>query len=148
MSMEKLGAFVGGALFATVGAKILASKDAQKVYVYTTAAALREKEDVMSVVTNIKEIAGDVLAGAKAFNEKRAAEQVFNATHTLNEETRDLMLKSGIPSYMDEAIESRRTIDPAVKDLQNRLLSGKITWGEYNRERRDLAVRSAESHHE
>ena len=32
MSMEKLGAFVGGALFATVGAKILASKDAQKVY--------------------------------------------------------------------------------------------------------------------
>ena len=74
MSMEKLGAFVGGALFATVGAKILASKDAQKVYVYTTAAALREK-DVMAVVTNVKEIAGDVLAGAKAFNEKRAAEQ-------------------------------------------------------------------------
>ena len=62
-------------LFATVGAKILASKDAQKVYVYTTAAALREKEDVMAVVTNIKELAGDVLAGAKAFNEKRAAEQ-------------------------------------------------------------------------
>lgn len=57
MSIEKLGAFVGGALFATVGAKILASKDAQKVYVHTTAAALREKEDVMSVVTNIKEIA-------------------------------------------------------------------------------------------
>lgn len=56
-------------------AKILASKDAQKEYVYTTASALREKEDVMSVVTNIKEIAGDVLAGAKAFNEKRAAEQ-------------------------------------------------------------------------
>lgn len=76
MSMEKLGAFVGGALFATVGAKILASKDAQKVYVYTTAAALREKEDVMSVVTNIKEIAGDVLAGAKAFNEKRAASRL------------------------------------------------------------------------
>ena len=76
MSMEKLGAFVGGALFATVGAKILASKDAQKVYVYTTAAALREKEDVMSVVTNIKEIAGDVLAGAKAFHEKRAAEVI------------------------------------------------------------------------
>lgn len=70
MSMEKLGAFVGGALFATVGAKILASKDAQKVYVYTTAAALREKEDVMSVVTNIKEIAGDVLAGAKGIQRK------------------------------------------------------------------------------
>ena len=60
---------------ATVGAKILASKDAQKVYVYTTAAALREKDDVMAVVTNVKELAGDVLAGAKAFNEKRAAEQ-------------------------------------------------------------------------
>ena len=75
MSMEKLGAFVGGALFATVGAKILASKDAQKVYVYATAAALREKDDVMAVVTNVKEFAGDILAGAKAFNEKRAAEQ-------------------------------------------------------------------------
>lgn len=75
MSMEKLGAFVGGALFATVGAKILASKDAQKVYVYATAAALREKDDVMAVVTHVKELAGDVLAGAKAFNEKRAAEQ-------------------------------------------------------------------------
>lgn len=75
MSMEKLGEFVGGALFATVGAKILASKDAQKVYVYATAAALREKDDVMAVVTNVKEFAGDILAGAKAFNEKRAAEQ-------------------------------------------------------------------------
>lgn len=75
MSMEKLGAFVGGALFATVGAKILASKDAQKVYVYATAAALRERDDVMAVVTNVKEFAGDILAGAKAFNEKRAAEQ-------------------------------------------------------------------------
>lgn len=75
MSMEKLGAFVGGALFATVGAKILASKDAQKVYVYATAAALREKDDVMAVVTNVKEFAGDILAGAKVFNEKRAAEQ-------------------------------------------------------------------------
>lgn len=70
-----MGAFVGGALFATVGAKILASKDAQKVYVYATAAALREKDDVMAVVTNVKEFAGDILAGAKAFNEKRAAEQ-------------------------------------------------------------------------
>ena len=27
----------------------------------------------MAVVTNVKELAGDVLAGAKAFNEKRAA---------------------------------------------------------------------------
>ena len=35
----------------------------------------REKDDVMAVVTNVKELAGDVLAGAKAFNEKRAAEQ-------------------------------------------------------------------------
>ena len=75
MRMVKLGPFDGGALFKNRGAKILASKDAQKVYVYTTAAALREKDDVMAVVTNVKELAGDVLAGAKAFNEKRAAEQ-------------------------------------------------------------------------
>ena len=68
-------AFVGGVLYGSVGAKIVASNVAQKVYVYTTAAALREKDDVMAVVTNVKELAGDVLAGAKAFNEKRAAEQ-------------------------------------------------------------------------
>ena len=60
----KLGLFAGGLLFGTAGLKILSSKEAKKAYTYTTAAALRAKEDVMTVVT----------ADAKALNEKRAAE--------------------------------------------------------------------------
>lgn len=57
------------------GQRFLQVKMPRRYTFYTTAAALREKDDVMAVVTNVKEIAGDVLAGAKAFNEKRAAEQ-------------------------------------------------------------------------
>ena len=78
----KLGLFAGGLLFGTAGLKILSSKEAKKAYTYTTAAALRAKEaaalrakeDVMTVVTAVKENAGDILADAKALNEKRAAE--------------------------------------------------------------------------
>ena len=70
----KLGLFAGGLLFGTAGLKILSSKEAKKAYTYTIAAALRAKEDVMTVVTAVKENAGDILADAKALNEKRAAE--------------------------------------------------------------------------
>ena len=69
----KLGLFAGGLLFGTAGLKILSSKEAKKAYTYT-AAALRAKEDVMTVVTAVKENSGDILADAKALNEKRAAE--------------------------------------------------------------------------
>ena len=41
----KLGLFAGGLLFGTAGLKILSSKEAKKAYTYTTAAALRAKED-------------------------------------------------------------------------------------------------------
>ena len=42
--MKKIGLFGAGVLFGTVGLKILGSKDAQKVYAHTTAAALRAKD--------------------------------------------------------------------------------------------------------
>ena len=71
----KLGLFAGGVLFGTAGIKILSSKDAKKVYTHTTAAALRAKEEVMTVVTAVKENAGDILADAKVLNENRAAEK-------------------------------------------------------------------------
>ena len=61
-------------LFGTAGIKILTSRDAKKVYAVTTAAALRAKEAVMTTVTNIREGADDILADAKALNEKYAAE--------------------------------------------------------------------------
>lgn len=75
MSMLKhFGFFVGGVLFGTAGLKILSGKGAKKVYVHTTAAALRAKEDVMKTATNIKENADDILADAKKLNEEYAAE--------------------------------------------------------------------------
>ena len=72
--LKKIGLFAGGVLFGTAGVKILSSKDAKKVYTHTTAAVLRAKEGIMSVVTRTKENAEDILADAKDINEKQAAE--------------------------------------------------------------------------
>ena len=72
--MNKFAAFAGGVLFGTAGLKVLASRDAKKVYVHTTAAALRARDCVMATATNIKEGADDILAEAKLLNEKYAAE--------------------------------------------------------------------------
>ena len=69
---KKAAIFVGGTLFGSAGFKVLASKDARKVYTHTTAAALRCKECVMTTVTNVQEAAGDILADAKEINEARA----------------------------------------------------------------------------
>lgn len=72
--MNKFAAFAGGVLFGTAGLKVLASRDAKKVYVHTTAAALRARDCVIATATNIKEGADDILAEAKILNEKYAAE--------------------------------------------------------------------------
>ncbi len=72
---SKAGLFFGGVLFGTAGVKVLASKDAKKVYTHTTAAVLRAKESVMTTATTIRENADDILADAKAINEKRATEE-------------------------------------------------------------------------
>ena len=74
LNWGKVGLFAGGVLFGTAGIKILTSRDAKKVYAFTTAAALRAKEAVMTTATNIREGADDILADAKALNEKYAAE--------------------------------------------------------------------------
>lgn len=73
--MKKFGLFGAGLLFGTVGLKILGSKDAQKLYAHTTAAALRAKDSVMKTVTAIREGAQDVYADAKDINESRAQEE-------------------------------------------------------------------------
>lgn len=67
---------MGGFAFGTAGLKILSSKDAKKVYVQATAAALRAKECVLDTAAVIQENAEDVLAAAKDENLKRAAEVV------------------------------------------------------------------------
>ena len=73
MKWDKLACFAGGILFGTAGIKMLSSKDAKKAYTHTTAAVLRAKECVMTTVTNVRENADDILAGAKQINEDRAA---------------------------------------------------------------------------
>lgn len=77
MDVKKTGIFAAGVLFGTAGIKILASKDAKKVYTHCTAAALRAKECVMKTVTNIQENAEDIYAEAQQINEDRAAEEEF-----------------------------------------------------------------------
>ena len=72
--MKHLGLFAAGVLFGTAGLKILSSKEAKTVYAHTTAAVLRAKDCVMQTVTTIREGADDILADAKALNEKYAAE--------------------------------------------------------------------------
>ena len=71
--------------------------------------------------------------------QKRAAEAVFAFTHELNEETRRIMRETQDPALAARAELSQRLRDPQINTLQEDLLSGKITWGEYNTARRALA---------
>lgn len=75
LGLRGFGCFAAGVLFGTAGIKALSSKDAKKVYVKGTAAALRAKDFVMDTVTNIQAGAEDIYAEAKALNEERAAEE-------------------------------------------------------------------------
>lgn len=73
LDVKKTGIFAAGVLFGTAGIKILASKDARKVYTNCTAAALRAKDCVMKTATTIQENAEDIYAEAQQINEERAA---------------------------------------------------------------------------
>lgn len=73
VDVKKTGIFAAGVLFGTAGIKILASKDAKKVYTHCTAAVLRAKDCVMNTVTTIQENAEDIYEEAKVINEERLA---------------------------------------------------------------------------
>ena len=81
--------FLGGMLMGTAGIKILTSKDAKNVYAQTTAAVLRAKECVMSVVTKVQENAGDILAQAKDINETKYVDEVIDDEETEEAETKE-----------------------------------------------------------
>ena len=66
------GIFVGGMLFATKGVEALAGKAAHKVYVHTTAAGLRCRDQVMNGVTCVREGCEDIYAEAVQLNEEKA----------------------------------------------------------------------------
>lgn len=70
---KSTGIFAAGVLFGTAGIKVLASKDAKKLYTNCTAAILRAKSCVMKTATTIQENAGDIYAEAQQINEERAA---------------------------------------------------------------------------
>lgn len=70
---SKLAFFVGGTLFGSLGLKVLASREAKKVYVEAAAAGLRVKNYAMETVTAVQESTADILAEAKELNEARAA---------------------------------------------------------------------------
>ena len=70
-----LACFAGGALFGSVGLKLLTSRDAKKVYTHLTAAGLRAQKSVMETVTAVQEEAADILAAAKDINADREAKE-------------------------------------------------------------------------
>ena len=83
----KAGAFIGGLLLGTAGIKVLTSKDAKKVYVHCTAAALRAKDCVADQASVLQENCEDILAEAKKLNEERAAKEAEEAVEDVKEET-------------------------------------------------------------
>ena len=87
---KQIGVFAAGILFGTAGIKILASKDAKKVYTHGTAAALRAKDFCMKTAAAVQENAEDIYAEAVQINEERArqeAEQMFSDAKDWEEET-------------------------------------------------------------
>nr|WP_294490698.1 DUF6110 family protein [uncultured Mediterraneibacter sp.] len=89
-TLKKIGLFAGGVLFGTAGVKVLASKDAKKVYTNCTAAALRAKDCVMKTATTVQENAEDILAEAQQINDKRAAEEAAAVQEDENKGAKDL----------------------------------------------------------
>ena len=87
MDIKKIALFAAGTLFGSAGFKVLASKDAKKVYTQTTAAVLRMKDSTMETVNKVQEQAGDILADAKAINEARAVEAEAAVIEDAAEET-------------------------------------------------------------
>ena len=98
----KIALFIGGALFGSVGVKLLASKDAKKAYTHVTAAALRCKDEVMRNVDAVQENCSDILADAKAINEARAAK----TSEAVIEDTSEDIANDAAEAVIENAAES------------------------------------------
>lgn len=75
LDIKNTGIFTAGVVFGTAGIKLLASKDAKKLYTNCTAAVLRAKDCVMKTATTIQENAEDIYAEAQLINEERALKE-------------------------------------------------------------------------
>lgn len=82
LNAKNIGLFASGLAVGTAGIKVLASKDAKKVYTSCVAAGLRARDCVMETVTKVQENAEDILAEAKQINEDRAAEDAAKEVNT------------------------------------------------------------------
>lgn len=69
---------------------------------------------------------------------RRVAQQVFENLHKLNEDTRDLMTSLGDARLIRLARHSREVVDPKIEAMQAALLTGAMTWGQYNRARLEV----------
>ena len=73
MFTGKIAMFLYGTLFGAAGLKLLASKDARKVYAQLAAAGLRCKDEVMRNVDEVQAACADILADANQINAEREA---------------------------------------------------------------------------
>ena len=75
-------------------------------------------------------------------DEAKAAKRVFSQIDAINEKTRKIMVASGQDAHEDAVRLSEAKIDPKVKENQEALVSGRISWGKYNRQRMALTRRA------
>lgn len=64
--------------------------------------------------------------------EKKVAAKLFALQHDLNARTRAIMMKTRDARMIEVAEISKTRVMPEVEALQDALLSGALTWGEYN----------------
>lgn len=77
--------------------------------------------------------------------QKRAMTAALAEIEELNRQTRELMIASQIEPYVSLALQAQNNTDQLAKRNQNNLLSGEITWGQYNTWRQAIARRAIQN---
>lgn len=77
--------------------------------------------------------------------QKKAMTAAVAEIEELNRQTRSMMIESQIEPYVSLARTAQTQTDPLVKANQDNLLTGAITWGQYNTWREAIARRAIEN---
>ena len=110
VNSKSTGIFAAGVLFGTAGIKILASKDAKKLYTNCAAAILRAKSCVMKTATTIQENAEDIYAEAQQINEERAtAEEVVTDVEEADAKETDVEEADTEETVVEESFKETET---------------------------------------
>lgn len=75
MKFNKSLLFLAGTVFGSLGFKILASKEAKRLYTKGTALGLKSYDEVMKTVQKIQSEAEDILDNARQMNEKEKEQE-------------------------------------------------------------------------